>query len=275
MDEHLPFLRAICADPADDLPRLVFADFLEETGDPDQIARAHFIRAQIALTQLHVGSAEFRDTEALQDRLFEMYRDNWVWDLPDVLHRGALPIWRRGFIVFVRMPWDDFVDDERLFETVPLTRMQITEMRTRRGTTTESWDALPYVRRLTHLKLGPNMNRIGLAVFLGDSDEQGTLSSLLLEARSFAALTHLDLGDNTVDRTALAEFILHFEEAAFAPTLKELDLSDIRGLDDAVGNALATARGFESLERLILKRTELSEPVRAMLCRRFGERVVF
>ena len=54
MDEHLPFLRAICADPADDLPRLVYADFLEESGDPDQIARAHFIRAQIALTQLHV-----------------------------------------------------------------------------------------------------------------------------------------------------------------------------------------------------------------------------
>ena len=96
-----------------------------------------------------------------------------------------------------------------------------------------------------------------------------------MEARSFAALTHLDLGDNTVDRAALVEFILHFEQAAFAPTLKELDLSDIRGLDDAVGNALATARGLESLERLILKRTQLSEPVRAMLRRRFGERVVF
>ena len=275
MDEHLPFLHAICANPADDLPRLVFADFLEESGDPDQIARAHFIRAQIALTQLAAGSAEYRETEALQDQLFEMYRDSWIWDLPDLLHRGSLPLWRRGFVEFVRMPWDEFVDDERLFETVPITRVQITEMRTRRGTTPESVDALPYLRRWTHLKLGPNFNRIGLAVYLGDDDGRGTLSSLLLEARSFAALTHLDLGDNTVDRAALVEFILHFEQAAFAPTLKELDLSDIRGLDDAVGNALATARGLESLERLILKRTQLSEPVRAMLRRRFGERVMF
>ncbi len=44
---------------------------------------------------------------------------------------------------------------------------------------------------------------------------------------------------------------------------------------DAVGNALATARGPESLDRLLLKRSDLSEPVRAMLRRRFGERVVF
>lgn len=275
MDEHLPFLRAIAANPADDLPRMVFADFLEESGEPDSIARAHFIRAQIALTTMHEGSEEYRETKALQDRLFEMYRDDWLWDLPVHLHRGANPGWRRGFVESVRMAWDDVVGDERLFETVPITRMQITEMRTRRGTTVESLEALPFLRRMSHLKLGPNLNRIELAVYLGQEDGQGILSSRLLEASCFAALTHLDLGDNTVDRATLVEFILHFERAAFAPTLKELDLSDLRGLDDAVGNALATARGLGSLDRLILKRTELSEPVRAMLRRRFGERVVF
>lgn len=275
MDEHLPFLRAICADPADDLPRLVFADFLEETGDADRIARAHFIRAQIALTQLPAPSPEFREMESLQNRLFEMYRDDWIWDLPVHLHGSANPVWRRGFIEFVRFKWDEFVDFFPWAETVPITRAQITDLRTRRGTTTESLDALPCTRRLTHLKFGPNMNSIGLRVFLGFADGQGTLSSLLLEARTFAALTHLDLGDNTVDTAALARFILRFEEAAFAPTLQMLDLSDIRGLDDAVGNALATARGFEALARLNLKRTELSEPVRAMLRRRFGDRVVF
>lgn len=38
------FLAAIRADKADDLPRLVFADWLEETGEPDNVARAEFIR---------------------------------------------------------------------------------------------------------------------------------------------------------------------------------------------------------------------------------------
>jgi uncharacterized protein (TIGR02996 family) len=42
-------LRAILAAPADDTPRLVYADYLEEHGDP---ARAAFIRTQIALARV-------------------------------------------------------------------------------------------------------------------------------------------------------------------------------------------------------------------------------
>jgi uncharacterized protein (TIGR02996 family) len=41
-----PFLAAIIADPADDTPRLVFADWLQENGDED---RAEFIRIQCDL----------------------------------------------------------------------------------------------------------------------------------------------------------------------------------------------------------------------------------
>jgi uncharacterized protein (TIGR02996 family) len=41
--EHESFLRAIYNAPADDTPRLVYADFLEENGDPD---RAELIRTQ-------------------------------------------------------------------------------------------------------------------------------------------------------------------------------------------------------------------------------------
>lgn len=40
------FLTAIKADPNDDVPRLVYADWLEERGDP----RAHFIRLHLAMT---------------------------------------------------------------------------------------------------------------------------------------------------------------------------------------------------------------------------------
>ena len=46
---HESFLRAIIADPADDLPRLVYADWLDENGDPD---RAEFIRVQCELAKL-------------------------------------------------------------------------------------------------------------------------------------------------------------------------------------------------------------------------------
>src|SRR5262245_64336616 len=38
------FVRAILRDPPDVTTRLVFADWLEETGDPSNVAWAHFIR---------------------------------------------------------------------------------------------------------------------------------------------------------------------------------------------------------------------------------------
>jgi len=274
VEERLPFLRAIAANPADDLPRLVFADFLDETGEPDSVARAHFIRAQIALAQLPEGSPEYREAQALQERLLWMYGDDWIWDLPEHLHRGSLPAWRRGFIEFVRMPWYTFAGDAELFDSVPITRVQIIELRMSRGTSAPALAPIPHARRITHLRLGPAANSIRLASILAAAVGRGPSDSLV-ETRNFTALTHLDLSENIIAGAALVEFLFRFEQASFAPTLKLLDLSRVQGLDDAVGNALATARGLESLDRLILKRTELSEPVRAMILRRCGDRVYF
>jgi uncharacterized protein (TIGR02996 family) len=48
MSDHDAFRAAICATPEDDALRLVYADFLEENGDPDYAA---FIRAQIDLAR--------------------------------------------------------------------------------------------------------------------------------------------------------------------------------------------------------------------------------
>jgi uncharacterized protein (TIGR02996 family) len=50
MSEEQALLRAICEDPDDDTVRLVYADWLEERGEPDEVARAEFIRVQVALT---------------------------------------------------------------------------------------------------------------------------------------------------------------------------------------------------------------------------------
>ena len=41
--EHGAFLDAICREPADDTARLVYADYLEEHGEPE---RAEFVRRQ-------------------------------------------------------------------------------------------------------------------------------------------------------------------------------------------------------------------------------------
>ena len=46
MSDRDGFLRAITAAPADDLPRLIYADWLDEHGESE---RAEFIRLQIQL----------------------------------------------------------------------------------------------------------------------------------------------------------------------------------------------------------------------------------
>jgi uncharacterized protein (TIGR02996 family) len=46
---HDAFLQAILENPDDDTPRLIYADFLDEHGDPD---RDEFIRVQSLLARL-------------------------------------------------------------------------------------------------------------------------------------------------------------------------------------------------------------------------------
>ncbi len=46
MSDHAAFIRAICEEPDNDLPRLIYADFLDENGEGE---RAEFIRVQFEL----------------------------------------------------------------------------------------------------------------------------------------------------------------------------------------------------------------------------------
>ena len=51
-DKDVAFLAAICANPADDTPRLVYADWLDEHGQPE---RAEFVRVQCELARLEAA----------------------------------------------------------------------------------------------------------------------------------------------------------------------------------------------------------------------------
>jgi uncharacterized protein (TIGR02996 family) len=69
------FLQAILAVPDADGPRLVFADWLDENGDP---VRAEFIRVQIALARM-AEDDERRATLAAREReLIGAVRDRWL-----------------------------------------------------------------------------------------------------------------------------------------------------------------------------------------------------
>ncbi len=86
------FLRAIRAAPDDDLPRLVFADYLDETGDP---ARAEFIRVQCELAQLPDHDPRRRDLEDREHDLLSEHEPGWLNGLPGYVQEWD---WRHGFV---------------------------------------------------------------------------------------------------------------------------------------------------------------------------------
>ena len=59
MSDYDLLLRGVLIDPAADLPRLVLADWLEETGTDDNMARAEFIRVQCSLAVGKIAVAEY------------------------------------------------------------------------------------------------------------------------------------------------------------------------------------------------------------------------
>jgi uncharacterized protein (TIGR02996 family) len=86
------FLRAIRAAPDDDLPRLVFADYLDETGDP---ARAEFIRVQCELATLPDHDPRRRALEDREHDLLNEHEPEWCETEPSWAQEWD---WRRGFI---------------------------------------------------------------------------------------------------------------------------------------------------------------------------------
>src|SRR5437879_6590694 len=76
MEDTLAALYAAILDaPADRTVRLVYADALDETGEPSYAARAEFIRAQIELEALSESDPR---RKVLADRCEELFAENWI-----------------------------------------------------------------------------------------------------------------------------------------------------------------------------------------------------
>jgi uncharacterized protein (TIGR02996 family) len=92
MTEHLGFLRATFENPGDDTPRLIYADWLDERGDP----RGEFIRVQCELARLPQADSRLDGLRARERALLKDHQQEWL-GLP---HHPLLH-WRfeRGFVV--------------------------------------------------------------------------------------------------------------------------------------------------------------------------------
>ncbi len=98
------FLHTIHDRPDDDAPRLCYADFLDENGDPD---RAEFIRLQCRLAYLSAYATGRAELESREQELLGQHQTKWLARLP------ALPVgwrFRRGFVDAVDLGGRAFLD---------------------------------------------------------------------------------------------------------------------------------------------------------------------
>ncbi len=113
------FLHTILAHPDDDIPRLVFADWLEERGDP----RGTFIRLQIERAKLTQYDPAWKDLLAQEAALLKQYEAEWSGP---VLRHVDEAQFRRGFIEHVRVSATKLLKNaDRLFHVAPIASIRL------------------------------------------------------------------------------------------------------------------------------------------------------
>jgi uncharacterized protein (TIGR02996 family) len=144
MSHAAGFLLDIREHPDDDVPRLVYADWLDENGQPE---RAEFIRVQIELARAELADPRRPDLESRQLQLLARHRKEWAGPL-----RALVPQWefRRGFVEAIKLPARTFLEHaEELFRLAPVRDVHLVGV-------SEHADELarcPHLRQLTALTL--------------------------------------------------------------------------------------------------------------------------
>jgi uncharacterized protein (TIGR02996 family) len=144
------FLRAILEAPNDDAPRLIYADWLEEHGDPD---RAEFIRVQIALAHLPEDDPRREALKSREYGLLLSHRDEWLGEMGPW---AAPQPFERGFATWMQLRDDAHVEAfvsraAAWFRLAPLCRLSVQTDRALAPITWRALAALPELGRLTFL----------------------------------------------------------------------------------------------------------------------------
>jgi uncharacterized protein (TIGR02996 family) len=118
MTQDDAFLQAIMENPDDDTPRLIYADWLEERGDP----RGEFIRVQCQLTRMSPGDERRIPLEQLERRLLERHQDAWLGSLRSLLVKWS---YRRGFLDTVAVSPSIYLLHDSILSPATVRRLEV------------------------------------------------------------------------------------------------------------------------------------------------------
>ena len=224
------FLAAIRADPADDGPRLIWADWLDASDAPADRARADLVRTQCALARLAPHHPRRPELLAAQSELLHAHEAEWSRPL-EGLAQGCE--FRRGVVEGATVAAETFLAHaDALFAAAPLLRR------------VRFTDAVPHLGRLVRSK---DLARLHALDFCGN--ELGTAGvRRLLTSPHLAKLHTLDLTANRLDDVA-ATLIAGTRTL---PGLHTLGLADNPRLTSVGAVSLAESHTLAGLQKLDL-----------------------
>ena len=292
MSEEEALLAAIAAHPEEDTPRLVYADWLDEHGQP---LRAEFIRVQVEVSRVEtlprIDINRHVDLYRRQHDLLENHRGELLEPLS--LPREALVEFERGFPCEVTFTVRTFLRNQlRLADVRPLPRVVIADsvhrvlsLFDRRAGLLLARESVAAIRTREDRRNARGASRTGEFIVpqgspwprLDELDLSGCrlgdmMAASLLRAKTFPALADLDVSANGLTDVVVTSLL----DSGLASQLKRLILG---------GNAISDEGAIELAERwpagdqdrleiINLRRTNIWQPGQQALLARFGGRVI-
>jgi uncharacterized protein (TIGR02996 family) len=211
------FLRDIQERPEDDLPRLLYADWLEDQPEPHLAARGELIRLQCESARLPADDPRAAEMEGCARRLVAEHQQSWAGPLAGLAERWE---YSRGLVCGVTMTAAVFLDNaEAVFRLGPVRHLRLRQAASHVG----QLAACPHLAPVTALDLRDGGIRWGLTE--------------LARSPHLGGLVELDLSRNPLGATGARALL----EGAALPALKTLRLNGA-GLGPAGLQAMTRAR---------------------------------
>jgi uncharacterized protein (TIGR02996 family) len=314
MTPHDVFLADIIAHPEDDTPRLIYADWLEDNGQPE---RAEFIRLQLELAKpADDGQSDpvrGQELQAREQQLLREHQKEWVRPLEGLVESCWF---RRGFIEDIHVQAEDFLAGAgAIFASAPVQHADLLDP----GFSEEAFVAAlahsPYLDRLKSLGMSfgiykvcdralqdlawtpPLLQRL-VSLYLMECSVTEAGLGIILMSPHLRHLRRLTLRDRLLSRAnglrllvaspsladltelSLTNNCLGDEGTQFlaaSPNLGQLRYLDLAWchIGDAGAEALARSPRLSPLTSLYLIGNDISDAGREPLRIRFGDRVHF
>ncbi len=267
MSQDAAFLRAVIENPDDDNLRLVYADYLEESGRQE---RAAFIRVQCELASLPADDPRRPALEARDEALLKEHAKEWAGPLPAFVNRRWF---RRGFVEGVEVEAEAFLAHApELLASAPIREIQLASQWDQAGQALRRLSECPFLSRLKAIRLGFGCYQVG-------DDDLRTLASLPPLLERLDSLSVVECFVSPVGMTPLLmsprllrlrdlwlsecdfrgeEGVRPFTQSPYLPHLASLSLHASH-LGDGGVVALVTSANCRRMKSLDLSRCEFTD----------------